>query len=369
MSEIEQVRRIVTEIPGPRSLELAARRSAALPAKMGSTMPVFAAKAGGGVMVDVDGNSFIDFGAGIAVVNVGSSAARVVEAVRAQVERFTHTCFMVTPYEEYVAVCEALNRLTPGDHTKRSMLVNSGAEAVENAVKIARYATGRQAVVVFDQGYHGRTLLTMTMTAKSMPYKHGFGPFAPEVYRAEYCYPYRGTGDLTETIRLLESTVGASSIASVFVEPIAGEGGFVVPERGWLLGLSQWCVANGIVCIADEVQTGFGRTGQMFASEYDDVVPDIVVTAKAMGGGLPLAGVPGRADLMNAVHVGGIGGTYGGNPVACAAALAAIETIERDSLVARARHIEGVIVPRLVAAQERHGADRGVVGGGGGGGG
>src|SRR3954453_23077877 len=204
ISGVEQRRVLRTEVPGPRSQELHARKTAAVAAGVGTTLPVYVRDAGGGILVDADGNQLIDFGSGIAVTTVGNAAARVVEAVHTQVDRFTHTCFMVTPYEGYVQVCEALNRLTPGSHEKRSMLVNSGAEAVENAVKIARYATGRQAVVVFDQGYHGRTLLTMTMTAKSMPYKHGFGPFAPEVYRAEYSYPYRGTGDLAETIRSLE---------------------------------------------------------------------------------------------------------------------------------------------------------------------
>jgi 4-aminobutyrate aminotransferase/(S)-3-amino-2-methylpropionate transaminase len=354
MGEIPQQRRLVTPIPGPRSLELFARRQAAVPPGVSTTLPVFIDRACGGVLVDVDGNQLIDLGSGIAVVTVGHAAPAVVDAVREQVDRFTHTCFMVTPYEGYVAVCEHLNRLTPGDHAKRSMLVNSGAEAVENAVKIARYATGRQAVVVFDQGYHGRTLLTMTMTAKAMPYKHGFGPFAPDVYRAEYSYPYRGTGDLAETIRYLETTIGASSIACVVVEPIAGEGGFVVPASGWLRGLSEWCTANGIVFIADEVQTGFARTGDMFASEHDGVVPDIVTTAKAMGGGLPLAGVTGRAELMDAVHVGGLGGTFGGNPVACAAALGAIAVIESHDLVTHAQHIENVMKPRLLAAQQRH---------------
>jgi 4-aminobutyrate aminotransferase/(S)-3-amino-2-methylpropionate transaminase len=354
MGDISQQRRVVTEIPGPRSQQLFARRQAVIPSGVSTALPVFVDRAGGGIIVDVDGNHLIDLGSGIAVVSVGNAAPRVVEAVRSQVDRFTHTCFMVTPYEGYVAVCEALNRLTPGNHDKRSMLVNSGAEAVENAVKIARYATGRQAVVVFDQGYHGRTLLTMTMTAKSMPYKHGFGPFAPEVYRAPYSYPFRGAGDLEETIRYLEMTVGASTIACVVVEPIAGEGGFVVPAAGWLEGLSEWCTTNGIVLIADEVQTGFARTGDMFACEHEGVVPDIVATAKALGGGFPIAGVTGRTQLMESVHVGGLGGTYGGNPVACAAALAAIETIEMDGLAARARHIEQVMRPRLLAAQQRH---------------
>lgn len=304
-------RRMVTEIPGPKSVELAARRAAALPAAVGVTLPIFVAEASAGIIEDVDGNRLIDFGSGISVTNVGNSAPRVVAAVTEQVMRFTHTCFQVTPYESYVAVCEKLNQLSPGDHPKRSFLVNSGAEAVENAVKVARYATGRSAVVAFDHGFHGRTLMGMTLTGKAMPYKHGFGPFAPEVYRAPYSYPYRGTGKLSDTIKLLQSTVGADSIACIVVEPIAGEGGFIVPEPGWLSGLADWCRANGVLLVADEVQTGFGRTGTWFVCEHEGVIPDIVVTAKSLGGGLPIGGVTGRAELMDAVHPGGLGGTFG----------------------------------------------------------
>src|SRR6059058_1830681 len=347
MSDLPQERRVVTEIPGPRSAELMQRRRAALPAGVGTTLPVFAARAGGGILEDVDGNRFIDFASGIAVTTVGASAPRVVAAVQEQVERFTHTCFQVTPYEDYVAVCETLNRLTPGDHDKRTLLVNSGAEAVENAVKIARYATGRDAVVAFDHGFHGRTLLGMTLTGKSMPYKQGFGPFAPEVYRAAYSYPYRGTGELDATLLYLDKTIGARSIACVVVEPIAGEGGFIVPAPGWLSGLAAWCRDNGILLVADEVQTGFARTGAWFASEHESVVPDIVATAKGMGGGLPLGGVTARAEVIDSVHPGGLGGTFGGNPVACAAALAAMETIEAEGLVARARAIGDLMLPRL----------------------
>ncbi|MDQ1705452.1 MAG: 4-aminobutyrate aminotransferase / (S)-3-amino-2-methylpropionate transaminase / 5-aminovalerate, partial [Frankiaceae bacterium] len=262
------------------------RRRAALPTGVGTTLPVFAARAQGGIVEDVDGNRFIDFAAGIAVTTVGSAAPRVVAAVAAQLEAFTHTCFQVTPYESYVAVCEALNRLTPGTHDKRSFLVNSGAEAVENAVKVARYATGRSAVVAFDHGFHGRTLLGMSLTGKVMPYKQGFGPFAPEVYRAAYSYPFRGTGDLASTLAMLDKTVGATNIACVVVEPIAGEGGFIVPAPGWLSGLEAWCRDNGVLLVADEVQTGFGRTGAWFACEHEGVVPDIVATAKGLGGGL-----------------------------------------------------------------------------------
>ena len=351
MSDLPQERRVVTPIPGPRSAELMQRRRKALPAGVGTTLPVFAARAGGGILEDVDGNQFVDFASGIAVTTVGASAPRVVAAVREQVDAFTHTCFQVTPYEGYVAVCEALNRLTPGDHDKRTLLVNSGAEAVENAVKVARYTTGRSAVVAFDHGFHGRTLLGMSLTGKVMPYKQGFGPFAPEVYRAEYSYPYRGTGDLQSTVQYLDKTVGARNIACVVVEPIAGEGGFIVPAPGWLGGLAEWCRYNGSLLIADEVQTGFARTGAWFACEHEGVVPDIVTTAKGMGGGLPLGGVTARADLIDAVHVGGLGGTFGGNPVACAAALAALETIEAEGLVDRARAIGELMLPRLRALQ------------------
>jgi 4-aminobutyrate aminotransferase / (S)-3-amino-2-methylpropionate transaminase / 5-aminovalerate transaminase len=346
---LEQNRHLVTEIPGPRSRALMARRQAALPTGVGTTLPVFAARASGGIVEDVDGNRFIDLAAGIAVTTVGSSAPRVVAAVTEQVERFTHTCFQVTPYEAYVEVCEALNELTPGDHEKKTFLVNSGAEAVENAVKIARYATGRDAVVAFDHGFHGRTLLAMTLTGKVMPYKQGFGPFAPEVYRAPFSYPFRGTGDLPATLAFLDKTVGASNVACVVVEPIAGEGGFIVPEPGWLAGLAGWCKDNGVVLVADEVQTGIARTGAWFASEHEGVVPDIVTTAKGLGGGLPIGGITARADLVDKVHAGGLGGTFGGNPLSCAAALAAIATIREGGLVERAQQIGETMLPRLQA--------------------
>jgi 4-aminobutyrate aminotransferase/(S)-3-amino-2-methylpropionate transaminase len=351
---IPQERRIVTEVPGPRSRALMERRRSALPLGVGTTLPVFAVRAAGGIVEDVDGNRFVDFAAGIAVTTVGSAAPRVVSAVTDQAAAFTHTCFQVTPYESYVAVCEQLNRLTPGDHDKRTFLVNSGAEAVENAVKVARYATGRSAVVAFDHGFHGRTLLGMTLTGKVMPYKQGFGPFAPEVYRAGYSYPYRGAGALAPTLATLEKTVGATNIACVVVEPIAGEGGFIVPEPGWLTGLAEWCAGNGILLVADEVQTGIARTGAWFACEHEGVVPDIVATAKGLGGGLPIAGVTARAELIDAVHPGGLGGTFGGNPLSCAAALAVIETIEADGLLARARDIEAVMLARLRAMQSGH---------------
>ncbi|RSM96635.1 4-aminobutyrate--2-oxoglutarate transaminase [Nonomuraea sp. WAC 01424] len=358
---IPQERRLVTAIPGPKSQELLARKQAAVPSGIGTTLPVFVTRAGGGIVQDADGNSLIDFGSGIAVTNVGNSAPKVVERVQKQVADFTHTCFMVTPYESYVQVCEKLNELTPGDHEKRTFLVNSGAEAVENAVKVARSATGRQAVVVFDHGYHGRTLLSMTMTAKNMPYKQGFGPYAPEVYRVPLAYPFRwptGAENCAEeaaaqAIDQINKQVGAENVAAVVIEPIAGEGGFIVPARGFLPRIAEFCRANGIVFVADEVQTGFARTGDLFACEDEGVVPDIICTAKGIAGGLPLAAVTGRADLMDMVHVGGLGGTYGGNPLACAAALGVLETIESEDLVAKARRIGEIMLPRLRALQER----------------
>jgi 4-aminobutyrate aminotransferase / (S)-3-amino-2-methylpropionate transaminase / 5-aminovalerate transaminase len=353
MAELEQRRILKTEIPGPRSQELMARKTSAVAKGVGTTMPVFAVEAGGGVVVDVDGNSLIDFGSGIAVTTIGNSAPRVVAAVQDQVELFTHTCFMITPYEGYVAVTEQLNQLTPGDYDKRSALFNSGAEAVENAVKIARAYTKKQAVVAFDHAYHGRTNLAMALTAKSMPYKHNFGPFAPEVYRAPLSYPYRDDklidGELAarRAADLIESQVGTGNLAAVIIEPIQGEGGFIVPAEGFLPALANWCQANDVVFIADEIQTGFARTGAMFACELFNVVPDLIATAKGIAGGLPLSAVTGRAEIMESVHVGGLGGTFGGNPVACAAALAAIETIKTENLVARAGEIEHVMLGRL----------------------
>jgi len=321
-------------------------------------LPVFITDASGGILRDVDGNSLIDLGAGIAVVSVGNAAPHVVQRVREQVGRFTHTCFMITPYEGYVAVCETLNRLTPGEHEKRSALFNSGAEAVENAIKVARAATGKPSIVAFDHAYHGRTNLTMALTAKSMPYKHSFGPFAGDVYRAPMSYPYRdglsGPEAAAKAISIIDKQVGASETAAVIIEPIQGEGGFIVPAEGFLPAISQWCTDNGVVFIADEIQTGFARTGAMFACEHEGVVPDLVATAKGIAGGLPLAGLTGRADLMDAVHPGGLGGTYGGNPVACAAGLGAIETIEELGLVARAGHLGTILLDRLRDMAARH---------------
>ncbi len=357
--ELPQERRLVTEIPGPRSRELHERRTAVVAAGVGSTLPVYVAAAGGGVVVDVDGNSLIDLASGIAVTSVGNSAPEVVSRVTEQVAAFTHTCFMVAPYAGYVEVCEALVRLTPGDHAKKAALFNSGAEAVENAVKVARSHTGRDAVVVFDHAYHGRTNLTMAMTAKNMPYKDGFGPFAGEVYRAPMSYPYRepapisGAEAAARAIDVIEKQVGAANLACVVIEPVLGEGGFVVPAEGFLPAIADWCTAHGVVFVADEIQSGMCRTGAWFASEHEGVVPDLVTVAKGMAGGLPLAGVVGRAEMMDAVHGGGLGGTYGGNPVACAAALGAIATMEQLDLNAAARRIEQTMTDRLRALADK----------------
>ncbi len=334
------------------SLDLHKRRTAAVARGVSSVIHSYVDHAGGGTLTDVDGNEWIDFASGIAVTSVGNSAPRVVAAVREQVERFTHTCFMVAPYELYVSVCETLNTLTPGDGEKRSMLVNSGAEAVENAVKIARHATGRTAVVVFDHAYHGRTNLTMALTAKNMPYKHRFGPFAGEVYRVPMSYPLRdgglsGADAAARALDLVASQIGATNVAAVLVEPIQGEGGFVVPAPGFLPALSAWAREAGAVFIADEIQTGFCRTGDWFASSHEGVVPDLMTLAKGIAGGLPLGAVTGRADIMDAVHPGGLGGTYGGNPLACAAALASIETMRELDLVTAARRIGLIVGGRL----------------------
>ncbi|CAM3512825.1 4-aminobutyrate--2-oxoglutarate transaminase [Mycobacterium frederiksbergense] len=358
MTAVEQTRHLATAIPGPKSSALIDRKTAAVSRGVGTTMPVYAARAGGGIVEDVDGNRLIDLGSGIAVTTIGNAAPRVAEAVAAQAGEFTHTCFMVTPYEQYVDVCEHLNRLTPGAGEKRSALFNTGSEAVENAIKIARSYTRKQAVVAFDHAYHGRTNLTMALTAKSMPYKNGFGPFAPEIYRAPLSYPFRDAefgkelatdGELAarRAISVIDKQVGADNLAAVIIEPIQGEGGFIVPAQGFLATLLAWCRDNDVVFIADEVQTGFARTGAMFACEHEGIEPDLIVTAKGIAGGLPLSAVTGRADIMDAPHVSGLGGTYGGNPVACAAALATIETIESDGLVERAAAIETLMKDRL----------------------
>ncbi|WP_328739202.1 4-aminobutyrate--2-oxoglutarate transaminase [Streptomyces erythrochromogenes] len=362
MTAVPQERKIVTAIPGPKSQELQARRLQTVAGGVGSVLPVFTARAGGGIIEDVDGNQLIDFGSGIAVTSVGASAEAVVRRASAQLADFTHTCFMVTPYEGYVEVCEALAELTPGDHAKKSALFNSGAEAVENAVKIARSYTKRQAVVVFDHGYHGRTNLTMALTAKNMPYKHGFGPFAPEVYRVPVAYGYRwptgaencGPEAAAQAIDQISKQIGAENVAAIIIEPVLGEGGFIEPAKGFLPEIVKFANKNGIVFVADEIQSGFCRTGQWFACEDEGIVPDLITTAKGIAGGLPLAAVTGRAEIMDAAHAGGLGGTYGGNPVACAGALGSIETMKELDLNAKAKKIESIMKARLSAMQEKY---------------
>jgi 4-aminobutyrate aminotransferase/(S)-3-amino-2-methylpropionate transaminase len=353
-SSVGTARKVITELPGPKSRALHERRKAVVSAGLTNGFPIYIERAVGAILQDVDGNQILDLGSGIAVTSIGHAVPEVIDAVSAQVAAFTHTCFMVTPYESYVEVCEELAVLTPGTHAKTSALLNSGSEAVENAVKVARLATGRQAV--FDHAYHGRTNLTMALTAKNMPYKDRFGPFAPEIYRAPMSYPYRdglsGAEAAARAIKVIETQVGAKNVAALLIEPIQGEGGFVVPAEGFLPALSEWTTKNGIVFIADEIQSGFCRTGDWFAVDYEGVVPDMVTTAKGLAGGMPLAAVTGRAELMNAVHEGGLGGTYGGNPVAAVAALATIRTMRERNLVGRAREIGEIALGNLRSLQQ-----------------
>jgi 4-aminobutyrate aminotransferase / (S)-3-amino-2-methylpropionate transaminase / 5-aminovalerate transaminase len=362
LTALTQERRLVTAIPGPKSLEALQRRSEATSGGLGMAIPVIIERASDAILLDIDGNQIIDLGSGIGVTNVGNSAQRVVDRVIDQVQAFTHTCFTVAPYMGYIEVCEKLNALTPGTFKKKSLLVNSGAEAVENAVKIARHYTKRQAIVVFEHSYHGRTNLTMALTAKNMPYKEGFGPFAPEIYRVPMPYSFHWVGDqatITEDAidmitHKIDKEIGAHNVAAILIEPIQGEGGFIVPPKGFLPALSKYSSDNGIIFIADEVQTGFARTGHMFAVENENVVPDMIVTAKGIAGGLPLAGVTGRAEIMDSVHVSGLGGTYGGNPLACAAALGVFETLEAEKLVERANHIGKILGESLRGLQAKY---------------
>jgi 4-aminobutyrate aminotransferase/(S)-3-amino-2-methylpropionate transaminase len=355
-SSVGTARKVVTELPGPKSRALHERRKAVVSAGLSTGFPIYIERGEGAIVVDVDGNRILDLGSGIAVTTIGHAVPEVIEAVSAQVAAFTHTCFMVAPYESYVSVCEELAALTPGTHAKTSALFNSGSEAVENAVKVARLATGREAIVVFDHAYHGRTNLTMALTAKNMPYKDRFGPFAPEIYRVAMSYPFRdgrsGADAAALAISEIETQVGAHNVAAVLIEPIQGEGGFIVPADGFLPALSEWSTKNGVVFIADEIQSGFCRTGEWFAVNHEGVIPDMVTTAKGLAGGMPLAALTGRSELMNAVHEGGLGGTYGGNPVACAAAVATIRTMRDRNLNARARDIGETILGELRSLQQ-----------------
>jgi 4-aminobutyrate aminotransferase/(S)-3-amino-2-methylpropionate transaminase len=360
--DIPQERKLVTEVPGPKSLALFERRAAAIPPGVANLHPIVTARASGAIVEDVDGNRLIDLATGISVLNVGHTAPEVVAAAQRQLELDTHSCFHVTANEPYIELAERLNALVPIDGPVKTMFANSGAEAVENAVKIARKATDRPAVVAFDHAFHGRTLMGMSLTAKVMPYKQGMGPFAPEVYRLPFAYAYRWPSgpehcaeeSLAYAVDEMHKHIGEDNIACVVLEPIQGEGGFIVPAPGFVKGIAEFCEANGIVFIADEIQCGMGRAGRWFAIEAEDVRPDIVTSAKSLGGGLPISAISGRADLMDAVHVGGLGGTYGGNPVAAAAALAVLDLIERDGLLDRANVVGDAIMGRLRALEERH---------------
>ena len=336
-----------TEIPGPKSRALLARRAQAVPRGVPAVTPIAIVDAEGAVLTDADGNRFIDFGGGIGVVNTGHRHPGVVAAVREQLDRYAHVCFPVSTYEPYVELAERLNRITPGTGEKRTFFVNSGAEAVENAVKVARAFTGRPAVVCFEHGFHGRTNLALALTSKVMPYKKGFGPFAPETYRIPFPYCYRcesgprggaccmASRDYLE--RLFAATVDPESVAAIVLELELGEGGFVPAPVEFVRTLAEFARAHGILFIADEIQTGFGRTGRLFACEHYGLEPDLITTAKSLAGGLPLAAVTGRADAMEAAQVGGLGGTYGGNPLACAAALAVLDAMEAERIPERAR--------------------------------
>src|SRR5271156_3019611 len=367
--------RLKTEIPGPNSRALTARRSQAIPRGVYASTPLFVRHAEGAILEDVDGNRFIDLGGGIGCTNVGHRNPRGLSALRSQLDAFLHLCFTVTGYESYVELAEKLNHLTPGNFPKKTFLVNSGAEAVENAVKIARAHTGRPAVLCVEDAFHGRTMLGLTLTSKTHPYKQGFGPFLPDVYRIPYGVPAnarlsnRGPMTKSQVNELLDQTfrrvVAAESLAAIVVEPVLGEGGFVVPPAGFLPSLVEICRERGIVFVADEVPTGFGRTGELFASTHFGIEPDVIITAKSLGGGMPLAAITGRAEIMDAPGPGGLGGTFGGSPACCAAGLAVLEEFADGRLLARARSLGDQFQRRGTARQRRHAFFAPVCGGGG----
>jgi 4-aminobutyrate aminotransferase/(S)-3-amino-2-methylpropionate transaminase len=349
-------------IPGPKSRELMERRQEFVARGVASTMNVFAAKAHGAIIEDVDGNEYIDFAGGIGTMNIGHTRPEVTKAIAEQAEKFTHTCFSVMMYEPYIELAERLVKLTPGEFPKKALFFNSGAEAVENAVKIARWATGRPGIIVFDNAFHGRTLMTMTMTSKVKPYKYGFGPYAPEIYRAPFPYPYRMDMTAQESIdyciqeleRMFVGEVAPDKVAAIIIEPVQGEGGFMVAPPGFLRALKEICEKYNILFVADEIQSGFCRTGRMFAVEHDDVEPDLIIIAKSMGAGMPISGVIGRAEIMDAPPPGTLGGTYSGNPVACAAALAVLDLFQEQDYAARSREIGHIITKRFLKLQEQY---------------
>ncbi len=352
-----------TSVPGPKSKAFAQRREAAVPRGLGHALPIFVAKTEGATLEDVDGNCYIDFAGGIGCLNVGHRAPRVVAAIRAQLDRFLHTSVQVTAYESYVRLAERLNVATPGKFPKKTILMNTGAEAIENAVKIARAHTGRAGIIAFEDAFHGRTMMTMALTSKTHPYKAGFGPFPSEVYRIPYAYCYRCSYSLSYPscdvfcARHLEDTfkrvVASEDVAAVIAEPVLGEGGFVAPPPEFFPILIDICHKHGVLFIADEVQSGFGRTGALFACERYGIEPDLIVTAKSLGGGLPLAAVTGRAEIMDAPGPGGLGGTFAGNPLACEAALAVLDTFEQDDLLTQANVVGDYFHRRACEWQRR----------------
>jgi 4-aminobutyrate aminotransferase/(S)-3-amino-2-methylpropionate transaminase len=352
-----------TSIPGPKSKELAKRREISVPRGLSHATPVYVARAHDAWLEDVDGNRFIDFAGGIGCLNTGQRNETIVSAIEAQLQNFLHTCGQVTPYESYVRLAERLNQITPGKFPKKTLLVNTGAEAVENAVKIARAYTKRSGVIAFEDAFHGRTMMTLALTSKTHPYKAGFAPFPSDVYRIPYAYCYRCSYSLQypsceiHCARHLEDTfkrvVASEDVAAMIAEPVLGEGGFVTPPPEFFRMIMDICHKHGVLFIADEVQSGFGRTGKMFASEYYGIEPDIVVTAKSLGGGLPLGAVTGRAEIMDAPGIGGLGGTFAGNPLSCAAANAVLDVFERDDLLARANAMGAQFERRARSWQSR----------------
>ena len=341
--------RLQTEIPGPKSREVLARRAGAVAGGLGKATEVVVERAEGALVHDVDGNTFIDFAGGIGMLAVGHSPRGVVAALASQAEKLIHVCALVATYEPYVRLCEVLNEITPGAFPKKTLLANSGAESVENAVKLARRYTGRPAVISFEGAYHGRTLLTLSLTSKYGLFKKGFGPFAPEIYRLPVPNLYRTPDGMSEeqyvdwSVRQLENAfvaqVDVSAVAAIIIEPVQGEAGFIPVPHRFLRRIRELCDQHGIVMIADEVQSGFGRTGKLFAIEHSGIAPDLLTTAKSLGAGMPISAVTGRADIMDSAHLGGIGGTYGGSPVACAAALAVLQMIRRPGFLERAERI------------------------------
>jgi len=352
-----------TAIPGPKSKALAERRAAAVPRGLSHGTPVYVAKAEDACLEDVDGNRFIDFAGGIGCMNVGHRREAVMSAVREQLDSFLHTCIQVTPYELYIRLAERMNQVTPGKFAKRTLLANTGAEAVENAVKIARAHTRRTGIIAFEDAFHGRTMMTLALTSKTHPYKAGFAPFPGDVYRIPYAYCYRCSYSMkypacdVYCARHLEDTfkrvVASGDVAAVIAEPVLGEGGFVVPPLEFFPALIEICQQHGVLFIADEVQSGFGRTGKLFASEHYGIEPDILVSAKSLGGGLPLAAITGRAEIMDAPGPGGLGGTFAGNPVSCAAALAVLDLFEKEDLLDRANELGGRFQRRAKEWQKR----------------